>query len=277
MPGLIVIEPFGGLGNRMRVIVSAIALSKSLGKDLKVIWKTGEDLKCSFNRLFEPINNVNIVQENVGTIYSSFNKSWIKRKTIQAINLLNGFNLVVHEQDHSIVFADDATARKILQTYTNVYIRSCEHFYLADNDWTVFAPIQQLRIVIDDLIQNFKPNIVGVHIRRTDNYKSIQVSSLDKFIELLNDHSIKQCFLATDDPLVLHELSSRIADNRLIIYSKEFTRSTEKGVQDALIELFCLANCSKIYGSYWSSYSEVASYLQNKELIIVGSRPDIAG
>ena len=40
-------------------------------------------------------------------------------------------------------------------------------------------------------------------------------------------------------------------------------------MQDAVIEMLCLALCEKIYGSYGSTFSNVASYIYGKPKITV--------
>ncbi|MDR2121881.1 MAG: hypothetical protein LBP34_02035 [Flavobacteriaceae bacterium] len=40
---------------------------------------------------------------------------------------------------------------------------------------------------------------------------------------------------------------------------KVLDRNLKQGIQDAVVDMFCLANTQKIYGFYWSSYSEIAA------------------
>ena len=49
----------------------------------------------------------------------------------------------------------------------------------------------------------------------------------------------------------------------------ELRRNTLDGMQAAVIDLFCLANTNRIYGSYWSSFSEIAAQIKKAELVIV--------
>src|SRR6185437_14799734 len=55
---MIIVKPNGGLGNRMRVINSALNLAKQNKKEsIKVLWKKDPGLNVSFNDIFHPIAN----------------------------------------------------------------------------------------------------------------------------------------------------------------------------------------------------------------------------
>ena len=50
---MIIIQPIGGLCNRMRAINSARVLAKKRGETLKVIWNVNPELGCPFEELFQ--------------------------------------------------------------------------------------------------------------------------------------------------------------------------------------------------------------------------------
>jgi hypothetical protein len=54
--------------------------------------------------------------------------------------------------------------------------------------------------------------------------------------------------------------------DRIITYEKVLDRNQQKGIQDALVDMYCLAGCQKIIGSYFSSFSEVAAQINGIEL-----------
>ena len=55
MKRVIFVYPYAGLCNRMRVMVSAIALARETNSKLVFFWERGEDLNASFCSLFEKI------------------------------------------------------------------------------------------------------------------------------------------------------------------------------------------------------------------------------
>jgi hypothetical protein len=104
--------------------------------------------------------------------------------------------------------------------------------------------------------------MIGVHIRRGDNVDSIQYSPLERFVERMKEeidrnNSVK-FFVSTDDYKVEVYLRN-LFQHRIITHKKKsFSRNSSLGIQDALIDLYCLANCSKLIGSYYSSFTETA-------------------
>ena len=56
MSGCITISPMGGLANRMRAILSARALAKDAGAQLRVLWNVSHELGCEPHWLFHTEN-----------------------------------------------------------------------------------------------------------------------------------------------------------------------------------------------------------------------------
>src|SRR5882757_1282444 len=50
---VLTLEPIGGLGNRMRVLDSGIALTRSTGCELHIVWTIRNQMPCRFEDLFE--------------------------------------------------------------------------------------------------------------------------------------------------------------------------------------------------------------------------------
>src|SRR5258705_4985651 len=61
---LLTVEPTAGLANRLRVIDSAIALSRALGSPLQIVWTRTPDLGCRFDELFTPVRGVEIAERS---------------------------------------------------------------------------------------------------------------------------------------------------------------------------------------------------------------------
>ena len=78
-------------------------------------------------------------------------------------------------------------------------------------------------------------------------------------------------YLATDDMATRKELSDKYGN--IIIYNpiNQVSRDSEEGMFDAAVDLFALSMCQKIYGSYYSSFCEVASDIGKKELVVVNN------
>ena len=109
---------------------------------------------------------------------------------------------------------------------------------------------------------------IGVHIRRTDHKKAIEYSTLDKFLELLRKDSTVQYVVATDDQEVRQRLVEEFGD-RCLFPALVLSRKTEEGMIQGVADFFALSKCHQIWGSYASSFSELAARYGSCELTIV--------
>lgn len=101
-------------------------------------------------------------------------------------------------------------------------------------------------------------NAIGIHIRRTDNKKSIEVSPLDSFLRRMRSLPDSFFVVATDDIIVRHKIQEEFP-GRCVFPAQVLSRRTEEGMIQGVADLFALSKCSKIIGSYWSSFSEIAA------------------
>jgi hypothetical protein len=162
--------------------------------------------------------------------------------------------------------------RNFLQEYMS-YETFWQHFLCFTRRLKIKADLQE---IIDEFVsQYWQPGIVGLHLRRTDHIKMFSkrtsvapyLSTNEKFFQAI-DREITQgtgnFFLATDDWETRKIFESRFV-GKTIAYNGQFDTSVfrQTSVQDALIDLYLLSKTRKIVGSYYSSFSEFASYVGN--------------
>jgi hypothetical protein len=278
---MIVIEPTGGLCNRLRALDSAIAFSINNNLKLNVLWILNSDCNCKFSDLFIVPTEFNRLTElKSGTLtrilkkflkiqFSCFPNYYLDHKSIKNLKRQSGS-----------AFRGIKDILDKLHNYNSVYIQSSNRFYYTSSypPFSSFIPRNSIQTIINHYKEE---NMIGVHIRHTDNKKSIVYSPLEKFIdymkkEIVDDIDVK-FFVATDDPqseIILKEIFS----NRIVTHSKKsLDRNDPLAIQDAVIDLYCLANCRKLIGSYWSSFSETASEISGIDKVIIGKEnPDTA-
>ena len=111
-----------------------------------------------------------------------------------------------------------------------------------------------------------------MHIRRGDHLTAIAESPVQLFVEImgkdLSDDKEINYYLSTDDSDVELFFKKKFP-GRIIYYPKEFSRQSKRGIIDAMVDLYSLANTSKIYGSFESSFSDIASRIKGIPLVIV--------
>lgn len=253
---MIYIEPRAGLCNRMRAIASAYYLASKFDTEITVLWRISEGVGCSYEKLFEKQDRIHV--KEAGKIASvGFVLYALKCKK----NIFGNINNVSERMEHA------------LRDGENIYIYTCSQFYAFEN-LDFFVPKQEILDKANSILD--QKTMYGIHIRRTDNAESIKYSSLKLFKKCINDilKKDKQAlfYLATDSKKVENELLNSYGSHIIYNRNKEFGRKTEKSILDALIDLYCLKCCLKIYGSYYSSFSEIASVWGGSELVVVSSK-----
>ena len=272
--GKISFVPVGGLANRFRAMASALALAEKTGSKLDFYWFQDWALNAPFDALFQPIHIEGVAIHPSSPvnllIYNRPRKKnlWIPlvfqkllfrnrlyEKTIYKLRLQTGyFTNFVKE------------GRSYIASYHAVIPYEQRHLQ------ALFKPVAEVQKALDERLQKMSEQYIGVHIRRTDNVDSIQHSPTELFYEQLDAelklHPQTSIYLATDSEEVKKAFSERYGKN--VTFSHQAAdRNSISGIREALVEMLLLAHAQKIYGSYGSSYSELAADFGGNELIIL--------
>lgn len=153
------------------------------------------------------------------------------------------------------------------------YIESCFRIHPIECNYQNFILRPHIQEQVDKVVENYNNNTVGLHIRRSDHEHSKKYSTTEKFRGvIMHELSINPetlFFLASDD------LDTKIGltlefENKIICNDvKNFSRNIEGGIIDAVVDLYCLANTAKIYGSYGSTFSQTAALIGQIEEVTV--------
>ena len=259
---MVIIQPSGGLCNRMRVINSSLELAKRKNTKLLVLWYCADELNAPFESLFEPVEEFQVINF---TSLKDLRKLWYQ---LTARTKISNADIENNKTD-GILHQDFFDSIKL-----PAYIFTWEHFYPADEYFQLFKPTAELQRRIDEVTKHFTSDMVSVHIRRTDQVTSIAYSKTENFIDLMNREIAAnpdvKFFLATDDKeeeaLLRKTFPGRIVSNE----NRTLRRDSLDGMYDALLDLYCLASCKKIIGSYYSSFTDTAAALGHIPKLIAG-------
>lgn len=275
---MIYLNPHSGLANRIRAIISGLALSDFLNQNLTVIWRKDSALYCEFEDLFEPQQKFRVIRHSFFSRLLDLGeqKNRVKSALGKTIYHALAINFTLFDKDvEKYVWTtgtDHLNLKVLPPQLKNGYISTCHEFYFDRSYFKSLQPSVQIKKLITDTTGKFSKKTTGVHIRRTDNMESIKGSPLEGFIDMMNRDLIADSetnfFLATDDPEVEKVLIERFP-GKIITYKKVYSRQEVKGVQDAMVDLYCLSRTNKIYGSFYSSFSEIASRIENIPLEII--------
>jgi hypothetical protein len=252
--------PCAGLANKLRAIVSGMCWAQDLGTTLHVVWR-------SEMRLL------------IGQFYTYFDvqsvPSWVSIE--ECVTLPHsGWNTVqtICTHDEFANYVDQQMDRRPYR------VKSYSRFHTTDNEhwWDllrVLKPHPDFLVKRNQIFGPIAAPVVGVHIRRTDNKKSIQFSPSQLFWDAMEACSPDTVFyFATDDEAERAEAVRRFGADRILVgYKTILGRDTIEGGHQGMLDLYCLSTCSKILGSYWSSFSEMAAAWGNVPLETMISSP----
>ena len=223
-----------GLCNRLQTIIGFFTYRKGL--PLHAVWIPDAECPGIFEEYFEKIPNVEFseskTQECIGDFYR-------------------------------FPFEDFRLSKQI---YTEKYIKNHK----------IIRPKLEIREYIKKLnIQN----CIGIHIRRTDFLSHVKKNHIDivpkidnnyfhnLICNILKNNPKEKIFLATDNYETQKLFFSLFPKN--IIFVKKIQSDCKErrhtSMKDALIDLFCLIECKKFYGTKESSFSNfVENYRKAK-------------
>lgn len=270
----ITLVPAGGIANRMRAIAAAIALSKEIGSSLEVIWFKYAGLNCSFRDIFEEIEMDGVVLKEAKRLDLLLHDRPL-RENLRIPYLFQQFiyDSCLYEQ-HFLKMFDEGFDFKRWAQGRNVFMTSYSQFHNFPNELfsELFRPVEAIRRRIEECCSKLTSNCIGIHIRRTDNVVSIHESPTDLFVSTI-EHELQKnpgvnFYLATDSEEDKNLLCSRFGSH-IITSDKVARRNTAEGVRDAVVDLYVLSQTNRIYGSSGSSFTEMASYLNGSECVVL--------
>ncbi|MBQ8189561.1 MAG: hypothetical protein IJZ44_07250 [Lachnospiraceae bacterium] len=248
----------------MRAINSARILADMRGEKLTVIWFVNPELGCPFEKIFEPTDKFRVIN-----IHSKWDirKMWYQLTSMAIGSFIGNDEIRKNRADGTLNEAYAGSLKK------HTYIATEEHFYPC-HDYSAFVPSKEVMERIETKKQELGEYAVGVHIRRTDNKPAIGKSSTDCFIESMQkevDVNLNTMFyLATDDMSEEKRLREIFPDKIISNENRDLSRDSIAGIQDAMLDLYCLAATKKIIGSFFSSFTDIAADMHQVPKIIAG-------
>jgi hypothetical protein len=238
---MILSKPYGGIGNRLKCIISSL----SIDEDLKLLWEygphEGQDLGgvwCRFNDLFE--NN-----------FEEFDsmKDWPGHncKHVEGCTFFENINhLDLHYGDNWGNHIPEELKKKHVGIISKL------------------KPVKYIRDNVERFSKLFDDDTITVSIRtwkdvpRTRNTKG-KTFSIDSLYSYLDTYNTNKFFITCDDENTFNEILKKYGDR--ILYTEKRTTfgdyRTKEGIQDALIDLYLSGKNKKILLSYGSSFGEL--------------------
>lgn len=182
---MLVINPIGGLANRMRAIVAGLEFAGTIGIEAKVVWGVNRELNARADELFD------ICSFGVDTIHipawkQKFCYDLPRKSNLYLSPVFKGNRYVMQLSDMNGTLSEENLAYlpNVASSGKDILIQSGLEFHPFDDETyrNMIRPISVFYESASSIISTHS-NPVGFHIRRTDNRMSILNSPLYMFYE----------------------------------------------------------------------------------------------
>ena len=263
--------PEGGLCNRIYAITSTVAFAKKYNLRLTVIWFKDWGMGAGFYDLFtcvQTLENIEIRDASLSDFYK-YAKPIKRNFFLPKLFLRRKYDAVYYwyKEKHSVEewYLSHPGAQ-------DFYLFHCSKYFDNTGFLNLLLPVNAIQKRIDEQVKMISPHTIGIHVRRTDLSEAIIQSPLSAFISKMQ-HEIEMnpettFYIASDSKEEKKHLVDVFGD-KIISVENNLKRNTAEGVVDAFIELHTLAATKKIFGSCNSTYSILASEINNIPIEII--------
>ncbi len=248
----------GGLANRIICLINSMKISNVTGRELLLFWPKDKSCNCNFKDLFEndikEVSKEELKEVITSKDYEIYQNDLKNFKNIKGCILIDNAKFMAFLKEE-VRFRTEEIPNELKEKFIR-YLRRIEIK-------------EEFLKIAEEFSSRFNKDTIGIHIRKGD-YKTLKgglakVSNDELYIEImkkeLKENPNTNFFLATQEEETENKFKD-IFDDRIIIYPKNTKeRGDEGAVREALIELLLLSKTKKIYGTFESTFSQLASLL----------------
>ncbi len=280
------VSSFRGLTNRLRVMLSGIALAEATGRHLRILWAPTRDCAARFAELFDnpPLAGVDMSHITIEDV------------PLDAVIDMPSINF--RRRNH---LPDVMTSNKrhIALEYVAWLIdpkQAPHHAPLFQRCAELMANLRPIPAIAEQAAKfragHFRPTMIGVHLRRGDmvfgysdrvNNTSQALDAVDRYLDMYPGAGI---FLATDDGAIdqhtgnvhhegIRDIFQRRYGERVVSTTpRSLDRRSAIAIQDALVDLLLLRATDAVVGTLGSSFSDMAAFGRDVPLTLcAGNAP----
>lgn len=265
--------PIGGLGNRLRAICSCIVFCTEHNIPLDIIWFKDHGLNCPFDDLFSLSPALCGVKIRNSKLSDHFINDNPRRRNLWIPKIFQKFyyDRQIYMPELLSYPSNECLVNQDLSMFKKIFMVSCGIYWKDVNMWKAIVVNPLIEESVNHILKEIGPNVIGVHIRRTDSIESITYSPTSLFKdyldrELMKDSNVK--FYLASDSLEEKKYFKSIYNNNLVTSFGITDRNSREGICNAFIELLVLSRVKKLYAGH-SSFADLASYIGGVERILV--------
>lgn len=238
----IYINSVGGLGNRLKNIVSGMILSDQQNKLLKVYWILNSHFGCNFNDIFK-YPKLDLLKDPVEVFDIPRNRDWqliINNENISIYNIQDNNKIIASEYFSKFILHDEV--RQLLDYYMekfdiiNKYTIGVHFRY--DNEWITCRQMTNNQEFIDLFISK-----MSTYTEKNSQF-FISCANTETTKLFLKHHSIIYAPKTIETNLTYRNLNRN-----------------KQAMVEAVIDMYILSKCREIIITPLSTFSECAWYL----------------
>lgn len=246
----------GGLGNRMKCLISAMRMAEGESRELILFWPVDSDCACCFSDLFE--NKIS----QIGRF--QLNQLIDKEDFVRSYRVCDTWRL--------LTFPQDTLPPNFSQAYVSEKGDNIDFEYgripllVRENILKYIKRLEPNKYILekaDEFGGKFDDDTVSVNIRSWAGEERSPLFDIGNVYRIMDKKKNGLFFAVCDSPEVLERLKFRYGGRILFYPRRTFPgdRRSGEGIQDALIELLLLAKNKNLVVSYLSTFSEMAWWL----------------
>jgi len=280
----LIIEPGGGLGNRILMLISAFNLAKDCGiDDIVVLWRNNNECGCEYGDVFEKlplpcrVKGIHFGKESYKTLLSSGKIFEAFRKFFHQIfyNLFRKYvrtiQLDIQEGHNDSCYWANIRHHVEKSKSKLLYIEGYFSFY-GEVSCKGFSFNKKVEKKLDEFLKK-NGKYDAMHIRRTDNVVAIKNSPTELFFEkatqIIASDPDRKIYVATDDLTIIQNMRLKWPDNIMFSPAKTISRNSREGIQFALYEMLILSRAETIFASFGSTFSQIANLIGGNKMEVL--------
>jgi hypothetical protein len=226
-----------GFANRLRATISGICAAEEAGRAIQISWPYEPTFSGSFTDFFD--------------VAASQLPEWLTFGVVMNSPQAEALCLTTEEW----LEQSKKPGPTYIKSYAQFYTTPRFEFWLRS-----MKPRQEFVERVDEVFQGLTKPPIGIHIRRTDHWRSIAESPTGEFVRIMDQYPPGTVFfVASDSDEERIVLRGKYSAGRILTGATILSRSMTVGAKHAFIDFLALSRCSEIVGSWWSSFSEMAA------------------
>lgn len=268
----IVVIPTQGLGNRLRILASTYILSKMINRPMHVIWQPADDCNIELSSLFNMNDTYMNSLLNPMKITELEGKNYLFHGHIHMNTVINSIEFIEQKYDYLVIIGGHEFNRNDI-TFEDLH-------YLKHQFYSRLTFSDTITTLLKNYDYIYNSDYIGIHFRDfiakydgtdLESCKNNEINPIHfpinspivsyyKFLDKLKINI--PVLVVSNNPDIVERLSEKYP-NIMFLHKKtnSLDRDKSAGMIDSIIDFILLSKSKFILGSFYSSFSDEASYI----------------